>query len=59
MKIFCQNNTFNNDFNDFNTVLAIFNSSCGFKVCSSAPFSDILCHVEVTHLTFSESQLTD
>ena len=58
MKICYQNNIFNNDFNNFNTVLGIFNSSGDFKVCSNAPFSDILCDVEATHLTFNESQLT-
>ena len=56
MKISYQN-IFNNDFNDFNVFLANFNSFGDFKVCSKAPFSDILCHVEATHLTFNESQL--
>ena len=42
----------------FKAFLANFNSSGNFKVCSKAPFSDNLCHVEVTHLTFNESQLT-
>ena len=37
-----------------NTFLAIFNSSGDFKVCSKAHFSDTLCHVEATHLTFNE-----
>ena len=58
MKISYQNNIFNNDFNNFNAFLANFNSSGDFKVCSEAPFSDILCHVEAIHLTFNESQLT-
>ena len=58
MKIFYQNNIFNNDFKNSNAFLAIFNSSGDFKVCSKAPFSDIFCHVEATHLTFNESQLT-
>ena len=51
MKISYQNN-------NFNALLAIFNSSCDFKVYSKALFSDILCHVEVAHLTFNENQLT-
>ena len=50
-------NIFNNDFNNFNVFLANFNSLGDFKVCSKAPFSDILCHIEATHLTFNESQL--
>ena len=58
MKIPYQNNIFYNDFNNFNAFLANFNSFGDFKVCSKAPFSNILCHVEATHLTFSESQLT-
>ena len=50
---------FNNDFNNFNAAfLANFNSFGDFKVYSKAPFSDILCHVEVTLLTFNESYLT-
>ena len=58
MKISYQNNIFNNDFNNFNAFLANFNSFGDFKFCSKAPVSDILCHVEATHLTFNESQLT-
>ena len=58
MKISYQNNIFNNDFSNFSGFLANFNSSGDFNVCSKAPFSDILCHVEATHLTFNESQLT-
>ena len=58
MKISCRNNIFNNDFNNFNTFLIIFNSSGGFKFCTRAPFSDILCHVEASHLAFNENQLT-
>ena len=58
MKISYQNNIFNNNFNNFNAFLANFNSFGDFKVCSKAPFSDILRHVEATHLTFNESQLT-
>ena len=58
MKISRQNNIFNNDFNNFNAFLSNFNSFSDFKVCSKAHFSDILCHVEATHLTFNESQLT-
>ena len=54
MKISYQNNIFNN----FNAFLVIFNSSGDFTVCPKAPFSDILCHVEVTHLTFYKSLLT-
>ena len=56
MKISYQN-IFNNDFNNFNVFLANFNSFGDFKVCTKAPFSDVLCHVEATHLTFNESQL--
>ena len=58
MKISYQNNIFNNDFNHFSAFLANFNSFRDFKVCSKASFSGILCHVQATHLTFSESQLT-
>ena len=58
MKICYQNNIFNNDFNNSNLFLTNFNSFGDFKVCSKAPFSDILSHVEATHLTFNESQLT-
>ena len=47
------------NFNNFNSFLAIFNSSDDFKVFSKVPFSDILCHVKTTHLIFNESQLTD
>ena len=47
MKISCQN-IFNNNFNSFNVFLANFNSLVDFKVCSKAPFSDILCHIEAT-----------
>ena len=50
-------NVFNNDFNNFNVFLANFNSFDEFKIWSKARFSDILCHVEATHLTFNESQL--
>ena len=49
MKISYQNNISNNDFNNFNAVLANFNSSGDFKVCLKAPYSDNLCHVEATH----------
>ena len=59
MKMYYQNNIFNNNFNNFNAFLANFNSFNDFKVCSEAPFSDVLCHVEATHLTFNKSQLTD
>ena len=58
MKISYQNNIFKNNFNNFNAFSAIFNSSGDFKVCSNAPFCDILCHIEATHLTFNESLLT-
>ena len=58
MRISYLNNPFNNNFNNFNVFLTNFSSFSGFKVCSKAPFSDVLCHVEATHLTFSESQLT-
>ena len=56
MKISYQN-IFNNDFNNFNIFLANFNSFGDFKVCSKAPFSEILCHIEANHLTFNESQV--
>ena len=51
-------NIFNNDFIIFNAFLTKFNSFCDFKAYSKAPFSDIFCHVEATHLTFKEIQLT-
>ena len=38
--------------------LTNFNSFSHFKVCSKAPFSDALSHLDATHLTFSESQST-
>ena len=56
MKISYQN-IFNNDFNNFNVFLENFSSFGDFKVCSKAPFSDILCHIDATHLTFNESRL--
>ena len=58
MKISFQNNIFNNDFNNFSVFLINFNSFSDFKVCSKAPLSDVLCHLEATQLTFNESQLT-
>ena len=58
MKISFQNNIFNNDFNNFSAFLTNFNSFSDFKVCSKAPLSDVLCHLEATQLTFNESQLT-
>ena len=58
MKISYLNSPFNNDFNNFNVFFKNFSSSTDFKVCSKAPFSVALCHVETTNLTFSESQLT-
>ena len=58
MEISYRNNIFNNDFNNFNAFLAILISSGDFKACLKASFNDILCHVEVTHLTFNEGQLT-
>ena len=57
-KISFQNNIFNNDFNNFSVFLTNFNSFSDFKVCSKAPLSDVLCHLEATQLTFNESQLT-
>ena len=59
MKISYQNNILNNDFNNFKEFLVIFNSFNDFKVCSKAPFSDILCRVEAVCLTLDKSQLTD
>ena len=58
MKISYQNNIFNSNFNNLNTFLTNLNSFGDFKVCSKAPFSDILCHVEATYLKFNWSQLT-
>ena len=58
MKISYLNNPFNNDFKSFNVFLTNFSSFSDFKVFSKAPFSDVLCHVEATCLTFNESQLT-
>ena len=58
MKISSLNNPFNNDFKNFNVFLTNFSIFSDFKVFSKAPFSDALCHVEATHLTFNESQLT-
>ena len=49
---------YKNNFNNFNVFLTSFSSFIDFKVCSKAPFSDAVCHVEATHLTFNESQLT-
>ena len=45
MKISYQNNIFNNHFNNLNAFVSNFDSSSDFKVCSKAPFSDVLCHV--------------
>ena len=50
-------NIFKNDFNNFNVFLAIFYSFGDYKVCSNDPFSDVLCNVETTYLTFKENQL--
>ena len=58
IKISYLNNLFNYDFKIFNLFLTNFTSFSDFKVFSKAPFSDALCHVEATHLTFNESQLT-
>ena len=58
MKISCQNNTFSNNFKNFNAFLTIFNNSEDLKVYSRVPFSEIFNHVEVSHLTINESQLT-
>ena len=52
-KISYQNNIFNNRFNNFNAFLANLNSFGDFKICSK-----VICHVEATHLTLSESQLS-
>ena len=51
-------NPYKNNFNNFNVFLTSFSSFIDFKVCSRAPFSDAVCHVEATHSTFNESQLT-
>ena len=48
----------NNNFKNFNVFLTNFSSFSDFKVFSKAPFSDALCHVEATHLTFNESHLS-
>ena len=58
MKISYLNNPYNNNFKNFNVFLTNFSSFSDFKVFSKAPFSDALCHVEATHLTFNESQLS-
>ena len=58
MKISSLNNPFNNDFKNFNVCLTNFSIFSDFKVFSKAPFSDALCHVEVTHLTFKKSHLS-
>ena len=58
MKISCRNNIFNNNLNNFNALLTIFNSSRDFKVCSLAPFSEILCHIEASHFKIIENQST-
>ena len=58
MKISYLNNLFNNNFKNFNIFLTNFSSFSDFKVFLKAPFSDALCHVEATHLTFNESQLS-
>ena len=58
MKISFLNNPFNNDFKNFNVFLTNFSIFSDFKVFSKAPFSDALCPVEATHLTFKESQLS-
>ena len=42
---------------NFNIILTIFYSSGDFKVYTTAPFSDILCHVETNHLPLNESLL--
>ena len=41
MKIYYQIKFFNDDFNNFDAFLVIFNSSGGFNSCLKAPFSDI------------------
>ena len=43
---------------DFAAPLTLKDMLQQFKVSLKAPFSDILCHVDDTNLTFSESQLT-
>ena len=58
MKISSLNNPFNNNFKNLKVFLTNFSIFSDFKVFSKAPFSDALCHVEATHLTFNESQLS-
>ena len=58
IKISYLNNPFNNNFKHFNVFLTTFSSFSDFKGFSKAPFIDVWCHVEVTHLTFNESQLS-
>ena len=58
MNISYRNNIFNNGFSNFSAILTIFNSFDHFKVCTTAPFSEILCRVEASYLTFNEIQLT-
>ena len=48
MNISYRNNIFNNGFSNFNAILTIFNSFDHFKVCTTAPFSEILCRVEAS-----------
>ena len=58
-KISYRNNILHNGLINFNTFLTIFDNSSGdFMVCVIAPFSEILCYVEASHLTFNENQLT-
>ena len=57
MKISSLNNPFNNDFKNFNIFLINFSIFSDFEVFSKAPFSDALCLVEATHLTFNDSCL--
>ena len=50
IKISYRNDIFNNDFNNFDPFLTIFNSFDDFKVCKADTFSEILCHVEASHM---------
>ena len=46
-------------FNKSNAFVTVFNSSAASKVCTTAPFGEILRHVKVSFLTLNENQLTN
>ena len=45
-------------FHKSNAFVTVFNSSAALKICTTAPFGEILRHVEVSFLTLNENQLT-